>query len=187
MSLFFDLQMQIERWLTGKLIKYINDKFFGIGIENREVSVPNDKRKKIDLKIELNGEAYWIELKHIFVGCQHENKFDLKAYFYNGEINLNIANDIKKLRNIPEKVGQQIQSKFILVFLSANKSLYERCKARSSNFENYYIKGKTDLRSKFDKVFQEGPLNGNRFRGGKLECYDFNQEYRFGFPFGGKN
>jgi hypothetical protein len=181
LSLFFNLQMQIERWFMGELMKYINDRFFEMGIENREVSPPNDKRKKVDLKIELNSEAYWIELKHIFVGCQHGNKFDLKPYFYNGEDSSNIAKDIKKLLNIPNMLDQQIQNKFILVFLSANKSLDERCNASDKNIENYYIKDKNDLCIKINKILCDDSRKGNRFEGGKLLSYDYNPEYRFGY------
>ena len=181
LSLFFDLQMQIERWFTGELIKYINDRYFIMGIENREVSPPNDKRKKVDLKIELNNEDYWIELKHIFVGCQRGNKFDLKPYFYNGDKSSNIANDIEKLWDIAEMLDKKIQKKFILVFLSANKSLDERCKSSNKNTENYYIKDKNDLCCKIRRIFCDFSQKGNRFNGVKLLSYDYDPEYRFGY------
>ncbi len=181
LSLFFDLQMQIERWFMGELIKHIDDKFFKMGIENREASLPNDKRKKVDLKIELNGEVYWIELKHIFVGCQKGNKFDLKFYYYNGKRTSSIANDSDKLSNIPVRLDHQIQNKFILVFLSANESLDKRCKASGNNNENYYIKDKSDLHRKIDEIIQEDSHNENRLKGLKLNCYEYNPEYRFGY------
>ena len=55
---------------------------------NREAKMNNDDErksddngKKVDIKIKLNNEWYWIELKHILVSYQKDHSFPPKLLF----------------------------------------------------------------------------------------------------------
>ena len=121
LNLFSSLQIQIEGWFRGELLHFIDSyrnepRIKELTTESREVAVKHKSRRKVDLRIEINNELYWIELKHILIGKQKGNGFGLNDYFSKGTY---IDNDIQKL-NCLKANSAKTQHKFCLVFLSTN-------------------------------------------------------------------
>ena len=72
MDLFDEHAIQVEGWLKGELLAFLNqDKQKGV-IRNLYVEVRPDRisRKRIDLQIDVNGKIVWVELKHFQIGRQ---------------------------------------------------------------------------------------------------------------------
>lgn len=155
LKVFFDLEFQIERWFMGELLHYLEaEKKIELTTANREAKLPNQQdngRKKVDLKIPLDNEYYWIELKHILVGQQkkRENSFELNFYFYEKTY---IANDVEKLKHL--------KNAYVLSFVSTN---------------NNKIRDRNKLHSEVDKN-----LGKNSIRANLILC-DFNKENNFGY------
>ena len=166
LTLFSDLQIQIEGWFRGELMKYFKE--FGIKMttENREVRVNIKEQKKVDLKIEINKEFHWIEIKHILVGRQKIGKFSLSFYFNSGTY---IDNDINKLERVSE--GVQKETKYCLVFLSSNSENKEEYEKSSGN----YPEG--NLKSQIDKILETKGLKN------KVEVVSsaYNNDCHFGY------
>ena len=97
LSLFSKLQIQIEGWFRGELMNYFEHHNIEMSTENREIRINEDSRRKVDLKIQIDNEFSWIELKHILVGYQIEQPFSLDFYFKDKTY---ISTDIEKLELI---------------------------------------------------------------------------------------
>ena len=175
LELFSKLQIQIEGWFRGELMNYIDRNHCGMTVENREVPIPNDKRKKVDLKI----YDYWVELKHGLVGCQKGNWFNLNSYFYNGKKGTNIANDIKKLRELDN--SPESKNRLILMFVSTNEQLNDECKEGKRDLENYKIKDKDDLAKKILGIKKADSIKDNRYKNVDLEDYEYDKRFHFGY------
>ncbi len=115
LRLFSKLQIQIEGWFRGELMNYLDHHNVGMSTENREIRINEDSRRKVDLKIQIENEFYWIELKHILVGYQIEQPFSLGFYFNNGTY---ISTDVEKLGLIEQP--DKPQHRYSLVFISTN-------------------------------------------------------------------
>ena len=115
LSLFSKLQIQIEGWFKGELMNYLDHHNIVMSTENREVRINDNSRRKVDLKIEIDNEFYWIELKHILVGYQKEQPLPLGFYFNKGTY---ISGDIEKLGLIEQ--SDKRQHGYSLVFISTN-------------------------------------------------------------------
>ena len=180
LELFSKLQIQIEGWFRGELMNYIDRNHCGMTVENREVPIPNDKRKKVDLKVKCpKHENYWIELKHILVGCQKVSQFNLNSYFYNGKTGSNIANDIIKLRKLGNSADSK--NKLIIVFVSTNEQFEDECKKKNGSLENYIIKDNKDLQSKIKAIKNEDSKNNHRYDDADLEDSNYNGKAHFGY------
>ena len=156
LKMFSKLQIQIEGWFRGELMHYFNyDKKIDLKPENREVKINAESRKKVDLKIPINGQDFWIELKHILVGIQGKGKNDkslnypIKFYFSSKDY---IANDIKKLREIEN--GNNLYS---LSFISTNNDM---------------IKDENELKKKLDEQLEQKA---------ELVSYNYNKNLEFGY------
>ena len=115
LSLFSKLQIQIEGWFRGELMNYLVHHNIGMSTENREIRISEDSRRKVDFKIQMDNEFYWIELKHILVGYQIEQPFSLDFYFKDKTY---ISTDIEKLGSI--EPHDERQHGYSLVFISTN-------------------------------------------------------------------
>ena len=115
LSLFSKLQIQIEGWFRGELMNYFEHHNIEMSTENREIRINEDSRRKVDLKIQIDNEFYWIELKHILVGYQIEQPFRLGLYFKTGTY---ISTDIEKLKSVEQP--DKRQHGYSLVFISTN-------------------------------------------------------------------
>ncbi len=142
LMLFSDLQIQIEGWFRGELMNYLKNENVKITVYNREVPINNNNRRKVDLRIEVNNEFYWIELKHILVGCQRNNTYSFRSYFSD---NTYIHNDIKKLYDIDKSNKRQLG--YSVAFISTNYSC-DKCKY--PNFEE--IDSRERLRERYEEV-----------------------------------
>ena len=60
LTLFSNLQIQIEGWFRGELMNYLKNEKVKITVYNREVPINDNNRRKVDLRIEVNNEFYWI-------------------------------------------------------------------------------------------------------------------------------
>ena len=142
LMLFSDLQIQIEGWFRGELMNYLKNEKIKMTVYNREVPINDNNRRKVDLRIEVNNEFYWIELKHILVGCQKNDIYKLEFYFSN---NAYIHNDIKKLQEIDK--SNERQHGYSLAFISTNYSC-DKCK--NPKFEE--INSKEILEKQYKEV-----------------------------------
>ncbi|KJE48562.1 MULTISPECIES: hypothetical protein [unclassified Acidiplasma] len=128
-----------------------------------------NERQKVDLKLTLNGEDYWIELKHILVGYQIKTPISLSFYFSD---NSYIANDIEKLRNVCH-LDKNLHL-YSLVFVSTN---YDKEGGKESKIKEK-IETSYDLKNKLDHFFgnhldlKDKILNTS---------YDYNKELHFGY------
>ena len=156
LMLFSDLQIQIEGWLRGELMNFLRNNNIDITVKNRESRINDETRKKADLKLEFTNEIYWIELKHLLVGCQLNNTYPLGFYFNK---NSYIYNDIKKLQEVDN--SDKRQHRYSLAFISTN---YTCDKCRNTKFKKIItkeelkvqykdiIKNKTDIKQKASLV-----------------------------------
>ena len=126
LQLFSNLEIQIEGWFRGELMCYFEaEKNIKLTTKNREVRISEESGKKVDFKIPIDKQCYWIELKHIIVGEQKSKDKDQserkKKPTYNIDFYLrdynpsNIIIDIKKLAMIKDN-----WSKYVLCFISVN-------------------------------------------------------------------
>ncbi len=65
LEMFSELEIQIEGWFRGELMRYFKRNKIEFTDYNREVK---NNRNIIDFKINIDEQGYWIELKHILVG-----------------------------------------------------------------------------------------------------------------------
>ncbi len=156
LMLFSDLQIQIEGWFRGELMNFLRNNNIDITVKNRESRINDETRKKADLKLEFTNEIYWIELKHLLVGCQLNNTYPLGFYFNK---NSYIYNDIKKLQEVDN--SDKRQHRYSLAFISTN---YTCDKCRNTKFKKIItkeelkvqykdiIKNKTDIKQKASLV-----------------------------------
>ena len=158
LQLFSKLQIQIEGWFRGELMKYFDDNVHELTNKNREVLLCEDitnkeklsneednKKQKVDLRLMLNGEDYWIELKHILVGYQIKTPISLGFYFSDKSY---IANDIDKL---PKTCySDKNQHLYSLTFVSTN---YNKEGCKESKIKEK-IETSDDLKNKLDNVFE---------------------------------
>ena len=142
LTLFSNLQIQIEGWFRGELMNYLKNEKVKMTVEDREVPINNNNRRKVDLRIEANDEFYWVELKHILVGCQRNHIYELEFYFSNSAY---IDNDIKKLQEIDN--FDKRQHGYSLAFISTNYSC-DKCK--NPNFKE--INSKEYLKDRYQAV-----------------------------------
>lgn len=145
--LFSKLQIQIEGWFRGEVFNYLQGKTIqgtkiNMTTENREAKISNDDKRKVDIKIKLNNEWYWIELKHILVGYQKDSPFPLSFYFYKDTY---IYSDIKKLTSIDNT--DKKQHLYSLVFISTN---YLRESDKKSTMDE--INSMNDLKEQFTSI-----------------------------------
>jgi hypothetical protein len=89
----------------------------------------------VDLKIQLDNESYWIELKHILVGYQIEQPFRLGFYFNKGTYN---SEDIGKHGSMVQR--DKRQHGYSLVLISTNytkKGIKKLNTKRDHNWRSY--------------------------------------------------
>ncbi len=115
LCLFSKLQIQIEGWFRGEFMNFLENNGIKMTTENREVKISDHDKRKVDIKIKLNNEWYWIELKHILVGYQKDMPYPLNFYFYKDTY---IHSDIKKLLLIDNTDTKQ--HRYSLIFISTN-------------------------------------------------------------------
>ena len=168
LMLFSDLQIQIEGWFRGELMNYLKNEKIKMTVYNREVPINDNNRRKVDLRIEVNNEFYWIEIKHILVGCQKNDIYKLEFYFSNSAY---IHNDIKKLQEIDK--SNERQHGYSLAFISTNYSC-DKCK--NPKFKE--INWKEDLEYQFDTITQNKP---NIKQEASLVSWDYNNIQHFGY------
>jgi len=110
LELFSRLESQKEIWFVIELMHYFEQtQNIELTNENREASIEG---KKVDLKIPINGQDFWIELKHIFVGKQKKDSYILSSYLHGKNY---IEEDIEKI--------QQKENAYVLSFISTNNDL----------------------------------------------------------------
>lgn len=106
--------VQVEGWLKGELLGFLEQQKVRF---SREEKISNDKRKKVDFKIELTTETgieyAWIELKHWLIGYQKGIMYDASFYF-GDPTSVGIIEDAKKLTKVPD------EGKYILILTTAN-------------------------------------------------------------------
>ena len=169
LSLFSKLQIQIEGWFRGELMNYFEHHNIEMSTENREIRINEDSRRKVDLKIQIDNEFYWIELKHILVGYQIEQPFNLDFYFKEGTY---ISTDIEKLRSIEQPDKQQYG--YSLVFISTNytkKGLKKSTQIEILTRDNLDEKVKESLEKQKDsksKAFIKSSNHNNELHFGYL-------------------
>lgn len=179
--LFSKLQIQIEGWFRGELMHYFKENRYDMTTENREVPLCDDisykeklsneegnERQKVDIRLTLANEYYWIELKHILVGYQIKTPISLGFYFSD---NSYIANDIQKLTQICH--SDKIQHLYSLTFISTN---YDKEGGKESKIQK--IDTPADLKNKLDCVFENHPDLKDKI---SKTLYDYNKELHFGY------
>ena len=182
LKLFSRLQIQIEGWFRGELMKYFDEPDQKMANINREVplcddisykeKLPNEEgneRQKVDLKLTLDDEDYWIELKHILVGYQIKTPISLGFYFSD---NSYIANDIQKLTQICH--SDKIQHLYSLTFISTN---YDKEGGKESKIKEK-IETPEALKKSLDRVIEKHPDLKDSIS--KIS-YDYNRELNFGY------
>ena len=174
LMIFSDLQIQIEDWFRGELMNYLKNEKIKMTVYNREAPINDNSRRKVNLRIEVNNEFYWIELKHILVGCQKNDIYKLEFYFSN---NAYIHNDIKKLQEIDK--SNERQHGYSLAFISTNYSC-DKCK--NPKFKE--INWKEDLEYQFDTITQNKP---DIKQEASLVSWDYNNIQHFGYLLLGVN
>jgi hypothetical protein len=168
LTLFSDLQIQIEGWFRGELMNYLKNEKLEMTVSNREIRVNNEKRKKVDLRVKINNEFYWIELKHILVGCQLNNTYPLGFYFYK---NSYIYNDIEKLQEVDNSDKQQ--HRYSLAFISTN---YTCDKCRNTKFKK--ISTKEELKVQYEDIIKNKTDIKQK---ASLVSWDYNNIQHFGY------
>ena len=168
LTLFSDLQIQIEGWFRGELMNYLKNEKLEMTVSNREIRVNNEKRKKVDLRVQINNEFYWIELKHILVGCQLNNTYPLGFYFYK---NSYIYNDIEKLQEVDNSDKQQ--HRYSLAFISTN---YTCDKCRNTKFKK--ISTKEELKVQYEDIIKNKTDIKQK---ASLVSWDYNNIQHFGY------
>ena len=181
LHLFSKLQIQIEGWFRGELMKYFDDNVHELTNKNREVPLCDDitnkeklsneednKKQKVDLRLMLNGEDYWIELKHILIGYQIKTPISLGFYFSDKSY---IANDIKKL---PKTCySDKNQHLYSLTFVSTNYN-----KEGDGNSRIKKIETPKDLKNSLDHIIEKHSNLKDKIS--KISC-DYNKELHFGY------
>ena len=167
--LFSKLQIQIEGWFRGELMNYFEHHNIGMSTENREIRINEDSRRKVDLKIQIDNEFYWIELKHILVGYQIEQPFSLGFYFKEGTY---ISTDIEKLGSI--KQSDKPQHRYSLVFISTNYT-------KQGGLKNSALKGIITGDNLDEKVKES--LKNHKDPKSKvcIKTSNYNEELHFGY------
>ena len=163
-------------------MKYFNDNVHELTNKNREVPLCDDitnkeklsneednKKQKVDLRLMLNGEDYWIELKHILVGYQIKTPISLGFYFSD---NSYIANDIQKLPKVCH--SDKNQHLYSLTFVSTN---YNKEGCKESKIKEK-IETSDDLKNKLDDVFENHLDLKDKI---PKKSYDYNKELHFGY------
>ena len=181
LKLFSRLQIQIEGWFRGELMNYLDGNVHELTNKNREVPLCDDisykeklsnkkanEKRKVDLRLMLNGEDYWIELKHILVGYQIKTSISLGFYFSD---NSYIANDIDKLPKVCH--SDKIRHLYSLTFISTN---YNREGDGNSRIKK--IEAPEDLKNSLDCVFEKHSNLKDKIS--KIS-YDYNKELHFGY------
>ncbi len=177
LSLFSRLQIQIEGWFKGELMCHFERQKIALTNKDREVTVDSEKsnnkekKDKVDLKIELNNETYWIELKHILIGYQRGESYTLGFYFSEDTF---VYSDIKKLHKIISSNPQQ--HGYSLVFLSTNylNEDGKECRVRD------ILHTKQNLNDMYKKLtnLKDGPYISKNT---SLELSDYNDQRNFGY------
>jgi len=115
---FVDYGVQLEGWLKGELLYFLDNEKASKRIANfeREVQV-GIGRKKVDFYLEIpTGAAVldvWIELKHWLLGYQKGYKYN--AGFYFGDASpVGIKPDIEKLNQFTQ------ENKYLLILATVN-------------------------------------------------------------------
>ena len=168
LTLFSDLQIQIEGWFRGELMNFLRNNNIGITVKNRESRINDCTHKKADFKLEFTNKIYWIELKHLLVGYQLDSSFSLKFYFYK---NTYIYNDIKKLQDVDHSDKRQYL--YSLAFISTN---YPYNKSEGSNDNK--IASKKDLKDKYCSVIKSKNEIKDKV---SLESLDYDDTLHFGY------
>ena len=121
----------------------------------------------MDLKIQIDNEFYWIELKHILVGYQIEQPFSLGFYFNKGTY---ISTDIEKLKSVEQP--DKRQHGYSLVFISTNYT--------KEGLKNSTLKGIITGDNLHEKVKES--LKNHKDLEGKvcIKTSNYNEELHFG-------
>ena len=170
LDLFSRLQIQIEGWFRGELMNYFEKQKIPMSNKNREVQLNDGTKEKADLKIELNKELYWIEIKHILIGYQLKDSFSLGFYFSNGTY---IHRDIEKLRNIGR--SEEKQHGYSLAFISTN---YSKEGPRESKIEKINTKDK--LENMFEDI-KKDPTHSDLLNSILHTSCEYDNETHFGY------
>ena len=168
LTLFSDLQIQIEGWFRGELMNFLGNNNIDITVKNRESRINTSTHKKADFKLEFTNEIYWIELKHLLVGYQIDSSFPLKFYFKD---NTYIDNDIKKLREVGHSDKKQYL--YSLAFISTNYPYN-----KSKNSKNTKITSTEVLSDEYNSIIESKNVNKNEVC---LKSVDYDDILRFGY------
>ena len=168
LSLFSDLQIQIEGWFRGELMNFLRNNNIDITVENREIRINTRTHKKTDFKLEFTNEIYWIELKHLLVGYQLDSSFPLKFYFNDDTY---IDNDIKKLQEVDHSDKKQYL--YSLAFISTNYPYN-----KSKNSKNTKITSTEVLSNEYNSIIERKNYNKN---GICLKSVNYDDALRFGY------
>ena len=181
LQLFSKLQIQIEGWFRGELMNYFNEHVHELTNKNREVppcdmgnnngqkpDMESNERQKVDLRLELDGKHYWIELKHILIGYQITTPISLGFYFSDKAY---IDNDIKKLAQVCDP--DTTHYLYSLTFISTN---YAKERGKESRINK--IETLEDLKKKFDEVKKNHPNLENDI---SVVSWDYDKDLHFGY------
>lgn len=112
---FYNSESQVEGWLKGELIFFLDGEKTSERLANFEKEAPcGFGRKKIDLCLQLTiaETPVWIELKHWHIGKQKGETWNAHNYF--GDKTIGIQPDVEKLSSIPKG------DKYVLILNTRN-------------------------------------------------------------------
>lgn len=142
---FCDHGVQLEGWLKGEFLCFLEDYKSMVGMVNfdREVRFGGSKRK-IDFCLEIPAailSSYvWIELKHWLIGTQKRYKLNPNFYFTDSS-SVGIKPDVDKLMSIKEG------DRYLLILCTANPGTEDWVRGVTKfndKFTNSRIKPLTD-------------------------------------------
>ena len=121
MSVFSRYGFQSEGWFKAEMIAFLDAALARKRIEGFDREVSFGSRQKVDLRVDLDGERHWIELKHWMIGEQRGVTWRAPHYFGDGS-GFGLTKDIDKLLSVPEP-----DHLWMLVLVTANPGLGEWC------------------------------------------------------------
>lgn len=88
----------MEGWLKGEMLLVLDGLVQGGHIAglDREVKVGPGQRKRIDLRVDVQGMSHWLELKHWLVGRQRGTTYG-PSFYFGDPTSVGIRPDAEKL------------------------------------------------------------------------------------------
>jgi hypothetical protein len=114
LACFCELGFQTEGWFKGELL-YLFSQLHRQGVIqelDREVNVEG---KKVDIRLRVNNEDHWIELKHWLIGKQKGTTYN-PSFYFGDRTSVGITGDVNKLASL---TGHR----WLLLLLTANPGM----------------------------------------------------------------